>query len=194
MNERAGMFARLLALAAVLAVANGSCVRADPPTSYRCVSSSECPAGERCSGGDCLAPGACIGRGNCSGGQLCKLGQCIDPECDASHPDACHGYACVDGLCNTSCTYGDMGCQSGGDFMCDYLTSKCMARPRYRGESCTVASDCLSGECCGPPGNLTCGICFGLGSFCTTASDCASGYCCSKPFGGGQECFTGPCP
>ncbi len=178
----------ILAFAVVL----GACVRADPPSSYRCTASSDCPAGERCAGGDCLAPGECIGPGNCTNGQICKNGQCVAPECDDAHPNACSGYRCVAGICKTSCQYSD-DCLTG-DYDCSFLSHVCTKRARYTGESCTASVDCLSDTCCGPPGGMVCGLCFGLGSFCTAKSDCASGYCCTGGQFGGKVCASSACP
>jgi hypothetical protein len=176
----------------VLAVALGGCVRADPPTSYRCTSSSECPAGETCAGGDCLARGQCIGPGNCTNGQVCKSGGCIDPECDDAHPNACNGFKCVAGICATTCDYSD-SCASA-DYECDFLSHRCKVREKYTGEACKTSVECLSGSCCGPAGAMVCGLCSSLGSYCTKgAGDCASGYCCPGGFIG-NACAASPCP
>jgi hypothetical protein len=174
----------------VLAVVLGGCVRADPPSSFKCTSSSDCPVDERCSNGACLTPGECLDARNCTNGQICKDSRCIEPECDVNDKNACNGYRCVGGICATTCGYGEL-CQD--DFDCDFPSHQCKPRPRFTGETCNTSQECLSGACCGPPAGKVCGVCLGLGSFCSTVGDCQSGYCCPNPTFG-KACASSPCP
>jgi hypothetical protein len=182
--------ARALVLVMVVGLAAQGCVRLDPPSSYACVSSSECPDGERCSARECLAPGECRAEADCSSTQHCSQGLCVADECQDGLDDSCDGYKCVAGICNKGPCESSFDCRAG--YECDFRSHQCKPPLKYSGQSCTASSECLAARCCGTPGDLKCGLCLPNGISCSIPSDCQGGFCCRGS--GGQGYCSSSCP
>ena len=124
-------------------------------TCQRVAVNGQCGADDDCSNGsDECYNFKCLGEGGatCSSGSQCLSGSCLSSECEASAV----GQGCV----STSDCSTDLTCINGLCLL-DSLDS-----------SCTISSQCVSGNCNGSPGSPSdCGrnIVFGA---CLSNSDC----------------------
>lgn len=188
-----------LVLAFAFGVLGVACVRLDPPESFTCVTSADCPADQRCSsGGECIADGECVRSVDCPAMQRCDTFtlRCVAAECHDWNIGVCGRYACDDGVCKRECT-NDQDCVL--DSICTFPTPtygstlrQCLPRPKGYGEACTASSECkVLLKCCGVP--MTCGDCSSGGFSCSEDNDCDSGRCCAGLVG--KTCsYGGQCP
>jgi hypothetical protein len=156
-----------------------ACVRLSAPDNFICSSDADCEADQKCpnTGAECVAKDFCEpGVIGCETRQHCAEHKCVADECDSgSAANSCHGYACVDGVCLTSCSAGS-NCAPG--FRC--ANTQCAVR-LANDSACQDATDCTSNACCPASiGSLCKDKCPAAnGAVCKKAEDCASGYCCA---------------
>jgi hypothetical protein len=181
-------------------VSCGANVCAGPICAGGCSDAQPCAASSYCAGGVCMPKKTngqtCSAAGDCASG-FCADGYCCNTACTGSC-QACNLTGSA-GTCGPVKSAVDDTCS--GKSSCD-ATGTCK---KTSGETCTVASDCTSGNCvdghcCGSASCGTCQACTGGGGTCvaiTSAEDpgvcsgtstCdANGACKLKA---GQSCTT----
>jgi hypothetical protein len=164
------------------------CVRLSPPDTYTCTTNSDCDSNEKCVDGVCRSKSFCYRDMDCDGGQICTDSDGCGPPLCTEATNTCGDYACEQGRCLDFCD-SDSGCRSG--LKCQF--GACLVPGQFaNGESCDVAGDCQSKQCCS-------GVCADscpkdIGGVCSVATDCASGYCCARTTHSLKNCAAAQCP
>jgi hypothetical protein len=140
----------------------GTCSNPAKPNGAPCDDGNVCTSGDTCQGGVCTSgtavAGCCNTAADCpTPANQCKQAACVSNACveqnkangtGCNDGDACVGDTCLNGVCQSVCTGGNICCGPTTMFpgSCKFAT----------GHACTGNGNCCSGNCVGPMGSKTC--------------------------------------